>query len=64
MAMYFPEKMSNQESLYLSWNDPNVNPTRWGGVGVGGGSGGGHILNLNQTASPAGCTQVQQPLCD
>lgn len=52
MAIYFPEKMSNQESLFLSWNDPSVNPTEVRG---------GHILSFDQTAGPAGCTLVQQP---
>lgn len=27
MAIYFTEKMSNQQSLFLSRNDPRVRPT-------------------------------------
>lgn len=36
MAIYFPGKISNQESLFLSWNNPSVNPTEFGGQGGGG----------------------------
>lgn len=55
MAIYFPGKISNQESLFLSWNDPSVNPTEVRGE---------HILNFNQTAGPPGCRLVQQPSND
>lgn len=54
MDIYLPEKISGQQRVFLTQSDLSVSP-KWADEG------GCHILNVNQTASPAGCTLLQEP---